>query len=190
MTQYELDRGGRTRGGGDDGDTGDGECVEQTCVRVGLRFRRSIRRQWGMEIAKARWGDNAKSAAQQGQGDVHALVEPAAGAVHDQYGRPLAGECKFDRPARGECDLAAGRNSLTRPLDIAAVPDAGQNRKAGGDSAGDDRYATCAHRCHPMSTGTSTLNMSLSFDISKISFVVSVGMSSGASMLRMAGWEP
>jgi hypothetical protein len=41
-----------------------------------------------------------------------------------------------------------------------------------------------------MSTGTSTLNMSLSFDISKISFVVSVGMSSGASMLRMAGWEP
>jgi len=99
----------------------------------------SVVRQRRAQVAEARHGDDAEAARDQGLAEVEPLVEAAAGAVHDQKRRAIAGDSVFDRTAGRLGDPAAGRDAFTRAFDVVLI-------------SGIDQPASAA-RAHPPSVG-------------------------------------
>ena len=103
----------------------DAERVQQAGVSVGLRGRRGIGGERSAQVAEPGRGNDAKSTGDQRLGDLQALIEPAACAMHDQHRRAIAGHGNLDGTTGRLDDLTAGRDTLARLMNIALVAGVG-----------------------------------------------------------------
>src|SRR5262245_12672273 len=122
MADRELQRRGRARREARDRGAPDAQRIEQAGMRVGLRLRRCVLWQGRAQVAEARHGDDAVTVARELRAELHALVEAAAGAVHQQHRWAGAYLSVFDRAACGGRDAADLADALRCELYVAGKP--------------------------------------------------------------------
>jgi hypothetical protein len=126
VAQGELQCGRRARGDAGYRSAFDLQRIQQAGVRIRLSGRRSVARQRRAQVPEAGHRDDAQAG--QFLRNAQRLVEAAAGAMHEEQDRSLAGRGIFDRAARGLHDRAAGRHARAMPLDV--VPEVHVNEGA------------------------------------------------------------
>src|SRR5688572_8529667 len=139
MTQRKLHCRRTASRGAEDRGAFDVQRVEKAGMGVGLRGRRSIRRQWCAQIAEPRDCDYAKAAARERFGELEPLIEAATGAVYRQQRWARSHDCVLDRPAARLSDLAASRNTLVRLADSATVTRVCQSEQSREKYRGQDK---------------------------------------------------
>jgi hypothetical protein len=94
-------------------------AIEELGIRIRLHRDRQPIRQSGAKVAKARW--NYESIAARGQrcSHVEALIEAAAGAVHDKHRVAFTHHGVFDGTERGLDHLAAAGEAGSRTCQVA-----------------------------------------------------------------------
>ena len=113
MPQTKL-HGGRGAGGNaDHGDAVELQRIEQSQMRVGLRFCRGIARKRRAEVTETRRRDDTEVVADEGASEIEALIEASASSVDEKDGRAVSRFREFNRSVSGADDLPLDRNSAS-----------------------------------------------------------------------------